>query len=443
MSIVKIQGVKKLRETIDYIKQDTKTDEELISTFDCDKDFIVEDFYSLYDERKRKLRKDTNNKAKMIIQSFDFRDNITKEQAHEIGVKLANEYLKGNHQYIVATHTDTDFFHNHIIFNEVRSDNLLMFDTSRRNTIDNLRLENDKLSREYNLHIPKEKTHEDKIHYISQRERKARGKGTSFKEKIEYTIDEVIENSDSYENFIERMKLVGFKSKEGRHLAFLNNDSNYFMRSKTLGMNYTKNSIKYRIKNKDFKIHKFKYTVETKKIDMSQEKFKDNYGLRKWATKKNIAHLQEISHLVFNEKKTLEEIEEIQKNEDEFYKDIEKSLQNSDSILYDLENKSSAFQDYKDSASMIAEYKKADDKTLFKKYNYKEFKKYDMAKKNIYLLRRDYDINNIDDLFSYKEQTEKKRNKIFSKYTKVEKEKEQEKVKEREQEKSKKHKIIR
>ena len=53
------------------------------------------------------------------------------------------------------------------------------------------------------------------------------------------------------------------------------------MRNKTLSMHYITNSIKCRIENKDFKAHKYKYTLETEKIDKSQEKFIDNYGLRK------------------------------------------------------------------------------------------------------------------------------------------------------------------
>ncbi|MGO3169149.1 hypothetical protein, partial [Senegalia sp. (in: firmicutes)] len=72
MSIVKIENVKLLKQAIDYVKQDTKTNDNLITTFNCDKDFSVEDFNLLYEERKNKLRKETKNKAKMIIQSFEY-----------------------------------------------------------------------------------------------------------------------------------------------------------------------------------------------------------------------------------------------------------------------------------------------------------------------------------------------------------------------------------
>ena len=412
ISIVKIQGVKRLDNTINYIRQDSKTNVTLISTYDCDENFVLEDFNEMYEERKFRLSKETNNKAKMIIQSFDDRDNITPEEAHEIGKKLADNYLEGNHKYIIVTHTDTDNIHNHIIFNEVRNDNLLMFDTTRKNTIDRLRLENDKLSKEYNLTIYDNKTKTNRP-YISQKEIEVRKKGKSFKEEIENVIDEVVDQVDNYEEFIKAMEDLGYKSKEGKHLAFLNAKTDRFMRTRTLGMNYTRNSLKYRIKNKDFKIYKFDYIIKNKRIDKSEKKFRESYGLRKWATKKNINYLLEISDLVINKGISLEEIEEMEKREEEFLKDIEKTINQKDSMIYDLDKKENAFQDYKDSASLIAEYKKSDNKQKFKRENYQGFKKFDNAKRNIYLLKKDYNITNFKELDEFRKNLLVERNNIY------------------------------
>src|SRR5699024_1142234 len=118
--------------------------------------------------------------------------------------------LKGDHQYIIATHLDGNHLHNHIIFNQVRKTDLKMFDSSGRNTVDNLRLENDNISRKYGLYIPDEKAHENKIHYINQRELYARKKGTSFKEELENSIDEAVDISRSYEEFLSIMEKKGY-----------------------------------------------------------------------------------------------------------------------------------------------------------------------------------------------------------------------------------------
>ena len=430
MSIVKIQGVKRLDNAINYITQDHKTNNDLISTFDCDLHFIKEDFENLFEERNRVRNTDTKQKSKMIIQSFGEDDLVTPEEAHQIGKELADNYLEGKHQYIIATHTDGNHIHNHIIFNEVRTDNLLMFDTTRRNTIDNLRLKNDELSRKYNLFIPAERDHEKKIHYINQRELRARKKGISFKEELETTIDEVVKIAVDYQDFINIMENIGFKSKQGKHLSFKNEDRNYFMRTKTLGMNYTENSIKYRIENKDFEIHKFKYILETEKIDKSQEKFKNNYGLRKWATKKNIAHLQEISHLIFNEKLSLDEIEDIKKSEEEFTLDIAKKIEEKDNLISDLQKKEGAFQDYKDSAGLMVALKNSKNKREFKSKNYKEIIKHDIAKKNITELKNKYGIHDLEGLYSLKNKLEEERNIIYSQYTEMQRDRQKEREKE-------------
>lgn len=422
MSIVKISGVRKLHDAVNYILQESKTNDNLITSFDCDRDMIVEDFKELYEERFNKLRKETKNKAKMIVQSFSLEDNISPEIAHEIGIKLADIHLKDKHQYIIATHIDTDYIHNHIIFNQVRTDNFLMYDTTRRNTVDNLRVQNDQLSREYNLSIPKEKSHENKITYISQREEKARKKGNSFKADLENAIDYSIKNSHDYYDFLSKMEELGFQNKQGKHLAFLNQKTNRFMRTKTLGLNYSENSIKYRIENKDFEIHNFKYTVQTKKIDKSEDKFKNNKGLRKWATKQNIIHLQEISHLIFNENKTIKEIEEIQHTEEEFSMRLENKVQEKDELIFDLIKRSNAFEDYSDSASLIAEYKKSENKQEFKRENYEQFKKYDNAKKNIHVLKNKYNIYSTDELMTLKSSLERDRNLLYQHYTKLHKE---------------------
>ena len=310
-------------------------------------------------------------------------------------------------------------------------DSLLLFDTSRRNTIDNLRHENDKLSKKYHLIIPQEKKHEDKLHYISQREQRARLKGTSFKEKLEVAIDQAVEKSETYDQFIEEMKQAGFKPKQGKYLAFLNEKTNRYMRTKTLGMNYTENSIRYRIEHKNFQIYKFDYTLKTKAIDKTEAKYTNNYGLRKWATKQNILHLQEISHLVFNEHKSLEEIEDIQKTEAEFVQFIENNLQEKDEILHDLERKAHAFSDYQASARLIADYKAATNKQEFKSDHYQEFKIFDNAKKDLNYLKKQYSIYTIEDLQVYKGSVLKDRSMLYKHFTEMQKQKDLDRKNER------------
>ena len=47
---------------------------------------------------------------------------ITPEEANRLGYELAVRFTKGDHAFIVATHTDRHHIHNHIIFSAVNLD---------------------------------------------------------------------------------------------------------------------------------------------------------------------------------------------------------------------------------------------------------------------------------------------------------------------------------
>lgn len=52
------------------------------------------------------------------IQSFAEKE-VTPEQAHEIGIKLAEELWGDRFQVIVSTHLNTDNIHTHFVLNSV------------------------------------------------------------------------------------------------------------------------------------------------------------------------------------------------------------------------------------------------------------------------------------------------------------------------------------
>jgi|AKZA01.1.fsa_nt_gi Relaxase/Mobilisation nuclease domain. len=397
MSVVIIEKVKDLKRQFQYCMQDSKTNDQLITTFGCNKETAYEEFNDIYRLREKRLRKETKNKARVIYQSFNPDDNVSAELAHKIGVEFAENYLQNKHQYIVYTHIDTDVIHNHIVFNEVRTDNLLMFDTKRTNTLTRLRAEDDKLSKKYNLSVNNE-IKKDKNKRVTQKEYVVKARGLSFKQKLENQIDDCIIKSNSYDEFLKNMEMAGYPFKKGMYLSFLNKSSNKFMRSRTLGFNYTENSIKYRIENKEFNIEKIPYLLKKQWIDKREEKYQLNYGLSKWATKQNLEYLQELSKLVINKKMTIEEILQQDRDIRIHYQSVQKNIDSIDYELRILDKMTGCFNDYKNSHTLMQNYKIAKNKQEFKKNNYNEFKKYDIAKKQIYLLKKKYNIDGKEEL---------------------------------------------
>lgn len=419
MSIVKIQKVKNLKAVINYSMQPHKTNEELVTSYECSIETIDRDFKSVLVDYNEKNNSDKNMSARMIIQSFDSNDNLTPEKVHQYGVEFADNYLKGNHQYTVITHTETDNLHNHIIFNDIDFNKLKMFDSKRVNTLDRLREENDKISEKYGLSIIEEgrKGRKGRKKYLAFTEYVARSKKKSFKGKLEETIDKNISKSSSFDEFLSLMRKEGYEHKQGKYLSFMNPKSGKLMRTKTMGFNYLESSIKYRIENKGYSPIKTNI-INRQWIDKSQEKFKNNKGLQRWATKQNINYLNELSSKLYKQNISLSELNEIEENKEMLINSFEKQLLGIDNEIFKLKKMKGCFQIYKKSYPLIVAYKKAESKMAFKQEHYHEFKRYDVAKRDMNYLKKNYDITDESELHYKLSLMTKERNLLYGSFGK-------------------------
>ena len=106
-----------VHKAIDYILDKSKTDNGiLVSTLGCTADGLKAE--KEFDEIRRMGSGRTTVLAQHMIQSF-LPGEVTPEQAHLIGIQLAEKLLGNSFQYVLATHVDKNHIHNHIIFNEV------------------------------------------------------------------------------------------------------------------------------------------------------------------------------------------------------------------------------------------------------------------------------------------------------------------------------------
>lgn len=234
----------------EYIKNDKKTKyKELVSAFNCLPESAHLDFVAskaLYEKvNGYKTKKKDDVLAYHIRQAFSPEDNITPEQAHEIGKKLVDEFTKGKHEYVIATHIDKKHIHNHIIFNSTTIDCTRKFN-NYYNTSATIRKISDKLCRENNLSVVEPKAQKGQ-HYKEWQENK---KGESWKSKLKRNIDKCVETSGSFEEFKIAMQDMGYEIKEVRHIAFRAKGQERYTRAKTLGDDYTQESIAARIEKR-------------------------------------------------------------------------------------------------------------------------------------------------------------------------------------------------
>lgn len=107
-------GVKGLE---NYLKQEHKTDMQLISGKDCNPERIAEEFQAT----KALYNKTDGRQYYHMIQAFK-PGEIDPQTAHEIGKELSNfEKFKG-YEVAIITHVDKDHIHNHLVINSVSFD---------------------------------------------------------------------------------------------------------------------------------------------------------------------------------------------------------------------------------------------------------------------------------------------------------------------------------
>lgn len=144
MAITKIHPIKStLNLTIDYIVNGEKTDEQiLVSTHKCHQETAHTQFL--------RTRNDAGTKGTVLtrhlIQSF-LPGETTPEIAHQIGMKLCKKILKNEYEFVLSTHIDKGYIHNHIIFNNVNMVTGKCYQSNKK-SYHKIRYQSDKLCKE-------------------------------------------------------------------------------------------------------------------------------------------------------------------------------------------------------------------------------------------------------------------------------------------------------
>lgn len=191
MAITKIWKFKsRLDQLIEYAINGEKTEEKLyVSGINCMPDTA---FYEMKNVKKQ-FFKTEGIECFHGIQSF-VKDEVTPEQAHEIGVKLANELWGEKFQVIISTHLNTDNIHNHFVINSVSFlDGKRFCNTKRDYAL--MRKTSDRLCKEYGLSVLNQ---EEKYNKYAT--------SNLYKELMKDSIDYAIASSKDYNEFIQILK---------------------------------------------------------------------------------------------------------------------------------------------------------------------------------------------------------------------------------------------
>lgn len=221
-------GKKYRRHLIKYILNPDKTDNlKLVSDFgmsnylDFPSHAEMVEMYNVNFSNNDKLYESRNDRqekhqqtihAHHLIQSFSPEDNLTPEEINRIGYETMMELTGGRFKFIVATHTDKDHVHNHILINAIdrNSDKKLMWNYTLER---NLRMISDRISK-----MAGAKIIEKRYSYRDYQKYRQSNHKFELKQRLYF----LMQQSKSFDDFLEKAEQlhvqIDFSQKHSRFL---------------------------------------------------------------------------------------------------------------------------------------------------------------------------------------------------------------------------------
>ena len=227
-------GKKYRRCLIKYILNPDKTDDlKLVSDFgmsnflDFPSHAEMVEMYNVNFTNNDKLYESRNDRqekhqqtihAHHLIQSFSPEDNLTPEEINRIGYETMMELTGGRFKFIVATHTDKDHVHNHIIINAIdrNSDKKLIWNYALER---NLRMISDRISK-----VAGAKIIEKRYSYRDYKKYKESSHKFELKQRLYF----LLQQSKSFDDFLEKAKQLHVQ------IDFSQKHSHFLMTDRTM-----------------------------------------------------------------------------------------------------------------------------------------------------------------------------------------------------------------
>ena len=230
-----------LTDRTDYAKNPDKTqDGELVSSFECDAKTADAEFLL----SKRQYKQLTGRTQKNDVIAYQVRQSfkpgeVTPEEANRIGYEFAERFLKGNHAFIVCTHTDKKHIHNHVIWNSTTLDCTRKFRNFWGST-EAVRKLSDLLCMEHKLSVvtnpqKRGKSYNNWLGGVSK---------PCNRDLLRAAIDNALaKKPKDFEELLQFIEACGYEIKKGRHLTFLRQGQKQNIRLRSLGEGYSEEEL--------------------------------------------------------------------------------------------------------------------------------------------------------------------------------------------------------
>ena len=289
-----------LKSRTDYAQNPDKTNRgELVSSYECSPLTADEEFML----SKRQYELATGRRQKNDVIAYQIRQSfrpgeITAAEANKVGYELAMRFTKGKYAFIVATHTDREHIHNHIIYNSTALDGTRKFRDFFFSALAVQRL-SDLICLEHQLSVIEIKP---------------------YRERLCSVIDNILdEKPKDYEDFLQKLEQQGYEVKRGKYTSVKGARQKRFIRFRTLGAGYSEEELKAVLAGEAEHRPRQKCPAPEQKFQMLvdiQAKLAEGKGtgFARWAKQHNLKEMSRT--LVFLQENKIGSIEEMQERVD-------------------------------------------------------------------------------------------------------------------------------
>jgi len=182
-------------------------------------------------------------KAIHYIQSFADKENVSPELAHKIAKAFVRKTFGKDVQAVIATHVDKSHVHNHIIINSYSLSGQKFY--ANQTTLRKIRETTNGICKAFG--VKPALNFENKGRSMKYNEWEHKKNGTSWKQHIRDEIDSLIGSVNSLDELLQVLEERGYEIKRGKYISVKAPGQQRFVRTKTLGEEYTEDSLNTRI----------------------------------------------------------------------------------------------------------------------------------------------------------------------------------------------------
>ena len=351
-------------ERLDYIMNPKKTDGGiLVLTYACSPETAADEFMLFRQEYQTNTGRTQENEVigYHVRQAFK-PEEITPEEANEIGKELASRMTDGQFAYVVATHIDKHHIHNHIIICSTDLEGQHKYRDVKQSAKDLAQI-SDSLCREHSLSViqnPQDKT-------VTYDKWQGNQRRFTHRDELRMIIDAALRmQPDGFDAQMQLLEDAGCCIKRGAHISIKPPEGERYIRLDTLGPEYDEASLRRTLAHDHVHIPKiprgdFTESQVKRLIDIEAKlRASKGKGFQVWAERNNIdAKAQMIIFLKEHHIGSLEELnEQIQTLTDQ-QKELKVSIREKQNRMKEINRQRQAIRNYSRTKEVYTQYRES------------------------------------------------------------------------------------